>query len=139
GWALGIAIAVIVFTIISTLLPEPSEGPNPLAGALNVIFGAGLLLLSRRQWRASRAPSPQTPPPKWMSAIKATTTVGGLLLGLGLSTVNPKNLLLAASAGVVLGSGGLQVWQGVVAIAVFTALASLSVAVPVVGYLVLAE
>ena len=50
--------------------------------------------------------------------------------------VNPKNLALCLTAGVVIGSGGLSAGETAGAVSVFVILGSLSVAVPVVGYLV---
>jgi hypothetical protein len=53
--------------------------------------------------------------------------------------VNPKNLLLCVSAGVVIGTGGLSVQGEVVAVVVFTVLAACTVIVPVIGYAVAAD
>ena len=58
-----------------------------------------------------------------------------LWLGLLLSAVVPKNLLLALSAGLV-GEAGLSGGQAAVVIVLFTAIATSTVAVPVVAHLV---
>ena len=70
-----------------------------------------------------------------MSAIDSMTAGKGLGLGFLLSAVNPKNLLMAAGAGVVIGSAQLPTGDLVVAVVVFTVIAAASVAVPVIGYL----
>jgi threonine/homoserine/homoserine lactone efflux protein len=49
--------------------------------------------------------------------------------------LNPKNLLLAASAGLVVGSAALSSGQDAVVIIIFTLLAGSTVLVPVVAYL----
>jgi threonine/homoserine/homoserine lactone efflux protein len=59
-----------------------------------------------------------------------------LVLGLLLSAVVPKNLLLALSAGVIVAEAGLSVGEASVVIVVFTAIATSTVAVPVVAHLV---
>ena len=59
-----------------------------------------------------------------------------LVLGLLLSAVVPKNLLLALSAGVIVGEAGLSVGEATLVIIVFTAIATSTVAVPVVAHLV---
>ncbi len=56
-----------------------------------------------------------------------------------LSALNPKNLLLAAAAGAVIGSADLSMGDSAVAIAVFTVVASLTIAIPVLGYLIAGE
>ena len=74
-----------------------------------------------------------------MQAIDTLTVVKATGLGALLSGVNPKNLLLCASAGVVIGAGGLGTGGSVTAILVFTLLASTTVLAVVIGYLVAAD
>ena len=50
--------------------------------------------------------------------------------------MNPKNLTLGLAGGVIIASGGLSSGETAVAIAVFVVIASSTMAVPVVGYLV---
>lgn len=140
GWVAGVVIAVTAFTVLSSLLPE--EDPNaskPVQGTIKLVLGALLLLLAVKQWRGR--PRGEAPPelPTWMSAIDTLTPVKGLGLGVLLSALNPKNLIMAAGAGVVIGKGGLSTGQIVVAIAVYTAIAASTVAVPVIAYLVAAD
>jgi threonine/homoserine/homoserine lactone efflux protein len=74
-----------------------------------------------------------------MAAIDDFTFVKALGLGFLLSAVNPKNLIMAAGAGVIVGTAGLSVSGDAAAITVFTAIAASTVAIPVLGYLVAAE
>ena len=57
-------------------------------------------------------------------------------LGILLAAVNPKNLILGAAAGVVVGTSNLAVGNAVGAIGVYVLLAASTVVVPVVGFLV---
>lgn len=74
--------------------------------------------------------------PAWMAKIDELGPVAAFGLGVALSAVNPKNLLLAAAAGASLGALSLSTGETVGAIGVFTLLASLTVAVPVIGFLI---
>jgi threonine/homoserine/homoserine lactone efflux protein len=76
-----------------------------------------------------------------MKAIDTMTAVKGVGLGFVLSAVNPKNLIMAAGAGVVIGGtgAGLDTSAQVVSIAVFTVIAAASVAVPVIAYLLASD
>ena len=74
-----------------------------------------------------------------MSAVDTMTTVKAGGLGALLAAVNPKNLTLCLAGGVTIGSGGLPTGETAVAIAVFVTIASCSIAVPVLGYLVAAD
>jgi threonine/homoserine/homoserine lactone efflux protein len=140
GWVLGIVVAVTVFTLLSAILPaEDPDGSQPIKGGIQLLLGVLLLLLAARQWRGRPRGGAEPAMPKWMQAIDSITFPKALGLGLLLSAVNPKNLLLAASAGVTIGASGLEAGASVVAIAIFTLIAASTVLVPVVGYLVAAE
>jgi hypothetical protein len=135
GWLLGIIVATGIFTAIAGTL---QSGGAPSSGSSWVKIGLGALLLSVgwRQWAKRKGPHTT---PKWMAAIDDFNLVKALGLGFLLSAINPKNLIMAAGAGVIIGSAGLSVGSEVGTIAVFTALAASTVAVPVIAYLVASE
>ena len=137
GWVLGIVVAVVVFTLLGSIIPEqdPDEA-KPIAGVVKILLGAGLLFLALRQWRSRPAPGETAALPKWMAAIDTMTAGRGFVLGFLLSAVNPKNLLMAAGAGVIIGTSGLTGGEITVVIVVFVVIAACSVAVPVIAYLV---
>jgi len=136
GWVAGIVVAVVVFTLLSTLIPQgdPDES-KPVAGVIKIVLGLLLLVMAVRQWRGRPKPGATAVLPKWMSAIDSMTPVRALAIGFLLSAVNPKNLLMAVGAGVDIGGGGLTAGGATVVIVIFVLIASASVAVPVIGYL----
>jgi threonine/homoserine/homoserine lactone efflux protein len=135
GWLAGIVVAIVLFTLLSSLLPEQdSGGSSPVAGVIKIILGALLLLLALKQWRSRPAEGAKTKLPKWMAAIDSMTAGKALALAFLLAAVNPKNLLFAISAGVFIGSAGLTVGQATVVIVVFVLLAGCTVLIPVLGY-----
>jgi threonine/homoserine/homoserine lactone efflux protein len=73
-----------------------------------------------------------------VSAIDTMTAGKGFGLGFLLSAVNPKNLLMAISAGVIIGSAAITTGATIIVIVVFTIIAGCSVSVPVISYLVAA-
>ncbi|KRB37586.1 GAP family protein [Microbacterium sp. Root180] len=140
GWVLGIVVAVTAFTLLSSILPtDDADASQPITGVIQLVLGALLLLLAARQWRGRPRAGAEPAMPKWMQAIDSITFPKALGLGFLLSAVNPKNLLLSASAGVTIGASGLAGGAVVVAIAVFTVIAASTVLVPVVGYLFAAD
>jgi hypothetical protein len=68
--------------------------------------------------------------------VDSMTPSKALMLGLLLSAVVPKNLLLALSAGVIVGEARLSVGEASVVIVGFTVIATSTVAIPVVAHLV---
>lgn len=136
GWVLGIVVALVVFTVLASVItPGDPDAPQPVAGVIKLLLGALMLFMAVKQWRSRPHGDEEPPLPGWMAAIDSMTTVKGLGLGFLLSAVNPKNLLMAAGAGVTVGSAGLALGGMVTSVVVFTVIAAASVAVPVIGYL----
>ena len=77
--------------------------------------------------------------PKWMAGIDALTPWKACVLGLVLAGVNPKNLILTIGAAAGLAQLGASTTDAVVSLIVFVALASLTIAGPVVYYLLGAD
>jgi threonine/homoserine/homoserine lactone efflux protein len=139
GWVVGVAAAVTLFTLLSRLIPETDpDASQPVAGTIKLILGALLLLLAVRQWRARPAPGQTASLPRWMSAVDTMTFPRALALGLLLSAVNPKNLVMAVGAGVSVASAGLNAPATITVLAVFVLIAVSTVLVPVLAYLVAA-
>ncbi|WES63822.1 GAP family protein [Microbacter sp. GSS18] len=140
GWVGGIVVASALFTLLSSLLPEQeTDASQPIRAVIKIVLGALLLLLALRQWRGRPKDGEEPPLPKWMRAIDTISFGGALGLGFLLSAVNPKNLILAAGAGLVIGGAGLSVGESALVIGIFTVIAALTVAVPVIGYLIAAD
>ncbi|WP_396657523.1 GAP family protein [Microbacterium sp.] len=140
GWIIGIVVAVTVFTLLSSLLPEQdADASKPIQGIIRIVLGVLLLLVAVRQWRKRPRDGEEPKLPKWMQAIDKLSFVVAFGLGFLLSALNPKNLLMAAGAGVDIGSGDLGVGGIVGVIAIFTVIAASTVLVPVVGYLIAAS
>ncbi len=135
GWVVGIVVATAIFTALAGTLQTGGE-PSAAASWIKIILGALLLLVGICQWRGRGGKHDN---PKWMVAIDDFTFAKALGLGFLLSAVNPKNLIMAAGAGLIIGSAAPGLGGDALAIAVFTVLAASTVAVPVIGYLVAAE
>ena len=135
AWIVGIALVTTIVALIPGLESDESEA-SQTTGWVKLMLGTLLLLAAARQWRSRPGPDAEPPVPGWMSRIDQLGPRGALGLGFMLSAVNPKNLLLAAAAGASLGALPLSTSQTASAIIVFTAIATLTVTVPVLGYLI---
>jgi len=136
GWVVGIVLVTVVVLVLVGQAGNTAGGePSTLSSVLKLVLGAALILLAVRQWQGRPKAGETGAMPKWMDAIESFSFVRALLLGFGLSAINPKNLLLCLAAGTTIGAAHLPTGQVVVATVVFTLLACSSVAVPVVGYL----
>lgn len=132
GWVLGVLVATSAFTLLADVIPEPAEeGSQPVMGVIQIALGIGLLLLGLRQWRSRPGPGTTPELPAWMTKIDSMKVLAAFGLAFALAAVNPKNLLVAAAAGAVIGRADLDVIGITVTIAIFVLVASLTVLVPV--------
>jgi hypothetical protein len=136
GWLLGITLAVVTFTLLSLTLPKQDSAGPSASGVVKLILGGLLLLLGVQQWRTRPAQGEKAALPRWMSSIDSMNAVKALGLGFLLAAINPKNLLIAASAGVIIGGAGLSAGQAAIAITFYVLLAACTVLIPVSTYLV---
>lgn len=135
AWVIGIATV----TTIVLMLPgiESDDGaPSTTTGWIKLALALLLAAAAVAQWRKRPGPNEEAPMPKWMAKIEALVPAKAFGLGFILSAVNPKNLLLAAAAGVTLGSFDLSSGEAVTTVLVFTLLAGITVIVPVVAFLI---
>lgn len=140
GWVVGIAGALAVVTTIVTLVPPfKPDGGGLLSAGLTIAIGVAILLLGVRRWLRRDPTSADAPPPSWLASVDAMTPGRAGPLGLLLAVGNPKNVLLALGAGITIGATALNVPEEVVVSVVFVLVATASVSVPVIIYLVAAR
>lgn len=132
GWLAGTVITLVVFTLLSSILPERDpDQTRQIAGVIKIVVGAVVLLLAIRQIR-SRPDGGEGRMPPWTSL----TPLIGLRIGFFRSALHPTNLLFCLAAGTVLGTADLPVGETVVAGAVFTVIASSTVWLPTIVHLI---
>jgi len=109
-----------------------SGGPSTGTSALKLVLGIVLLGMAARQWRGRPAGDDDPPLPKWMGALDGFSPPKSLLGGLVVTGLNPKNLLLVAAGAAAVASAGATAGEEAVAWAIFTLIAIVGVATPVV-------
>jgi Sap, sulfolipid-1-addressing protein len=132
GWTGGVVIVVTVMTLVSGIAHGGARTPPTWAEWVKIALGVLLLARGVSRWR-SRAEDQDMP--RWMTTIDRFTLARSLGVGALLAALNPVNLILGISAGLIIGGAGLRPGGDVAVIIIFTAIASLTVGVPVVGFL----
>jgi threonine/homoserine/homoserine lactone efflux protein len=135
GWIVGLSVA---FTVVYTVADAGDAGSDETAsdtvGWLRVVLGVILLLLAGRTWR-KRPPAGDVPElPKWMAGVDYLQPLKALGLGLALSALNPKNLVLVVGAAAGIAALGASGGDAVVALVVFVVVGSLTIGTPLVYY-----
>ena len=136
GWVVGIA-GVTSLVLLLTGVDQARRGrPSSVASSVELVLGALLLLLALSQWLSRPKPGEATGLPRWMAAIDRLTAVRAGGLGLVLSALNPKALLVCLAAGATIAGSGLSGARATWSVVVFTVIAASTVAVPVLAYAV---
>ena len=139
GWVVGIFLVGIIVALV-TGAATGDNGPTPTwVGWVKIVLGVLLLLVGVKEWRGRPREASQATTPKWMSAIDDFTPVKAFGIAFALSALNPKNLLLVVAGAAAIATATTDTTERVVAMAIFTLVASLGVAVPYGIYLVMGE
>jgi hypothetical protein len=136
GWV----VALGAVSSVAYLLADAADAATDSTSADTISWGklaigAFFLVVAARQWHSRPTPGAEPAMPKWMAGIDAFTPLKSFTLALLLAGVNPKNLLLSAGAGAALATVGPTTTEAVVSLVVFVLLGSLTIAGPVVYYL----
>lgn len=134
GAVLGASTAIVGAADLSTD-PQRSRGASGLLLAL----GLFLLVVAVHKFRSRPAPGETAPMPKWMDGIAGFGPVKSLGTGVTIGAVNPKNIAVGVASAVIITSAGLSTGQTVVTVLIYTVIASLGVATPIVAMLVLGD
>ena len=136
GWIVGIAAAMSTLVAIASTQDLVSDGePSITVSWIELVLGVLLMLLAARQWRSRPAPGGANELPGWMERIDQMKPGAALGLAVLLSAVNPKNLLLIAGGADAVAQADLGSSDVVIAVAVFTVIGAISVAIPTLAYL----
>lgn len=135
GWVIGLVVLTVLFIFAGSLLASSNrEEPGVVASWIRLALGVALGFFAIQQFRSL---GKDVAPPAWMASLDSFSTSKALGLGLALGALNPKSVVLTASAGLAL--SGLSGSDLVIATSIYVACASLTVVVPVVMRLVRGE
>jgi threonine/homoserine/homoserine lactone efflux protein len=135
GWILGIAVACCASILLGGVLEFRSGTWQQYAAALlALLLGVVALVAAQRSWRRRPRHGQSPALPRWLATADQLSIGRSAGLGVLLSAANPKNLLLCQAAGTEIAQSHLPVSQQAWAVLLFTALAAITVALPVLTY-----
>jgi threonine/homoserine/homoserine lactone efflux protein len=138
GWIAGLVVVSVVVVLLVDTADDP-DTDDPGLNLSKIAIGVLFLVMAARQWTKRPRQGEEPEKPAWMTSIETATPQRAALLGAVFSGANPKNLALTLAAGASIAEGGLDGAETAIAIAVFIALASTTVAGPVLFYLLDAD
>jgi len=95
--------------------------------------------LGVKQWRARPRGDAQPPLPSWMETIDHFTPRRSAAIGVALSAINPKNLILTIGAAAAIAETGAAAGSEAVAVAAFVLIGTLGCGVPVALFFLMGE
>jgi len=138
GWVAGLlAVSVVVVLLVGS--GADPDGDDPGVDWLKIAIGILFLLMAAKQWTKRPKEGEEPEMPAWMATIDTATPPRAALLGAALSGANPKNLALTLAAVASIAEAGLDAGDTAIAVALFIALGSVTVAGSVLFYLVDAD
>ena len=136
GRIVGLALIVAAGLVIFTLINDPALGhrdhPRPAMSVARIVIGVLAIALAGRMWRRRNEPSR---PSLLTRRVEGLTVKGSVGLGLMVSAVDPASLSLGFLVGVDIAAARLPVPTAVIVSAAFVALATVTITVPLAGYL----
>jgi threonine/homoserine/homoserine lactone efflux protein len=135
GWIVGIVAVTIIVLILVGQANNTASGTPSTVSVIKIVLGALLVLMAARQWQKRPKERESAAMPKWMGAIDSFTFVEACGLGVLLSAVNPKNLIMCVAAGTTIGAAHLSRAQDIIAVVAFTGIAAGTVVIPVIANL----
>lgn len=137
GTVVGLTAVVTVFALVGGALPEPEpDASKPVLGIVQGVLGILAIVVAVSQWRKRPRDGAEPTMPRWMAGLGDLSVPAVLGMGVALSAVNPKNLILAANAGVTIGGSSLPVGQAIAVAAIVVLIGVSTVLVPVVANLI---
>jgi hypothetical protein len=136
GRIAGLVVIVAAGVVIFKLIDDPTlldrNHPRPVISIARIVIGALLIALAYRMWRKRNEPSKPSAMTRRVDGLTAKGSVG---LGLMVSAVDPASISLGLLCGVDIAAARAPVPTEVIVAAAFIALSTLTLTVPVAGYL----
>ena len=127
------AVAAVILAVESRAGATEGDDPATWVSVLTLVIGVLLLLLAYRKWTGRPAGGEPPGMPKWMEATQSLTAAKAAGMGVLLSGLNPKNLVLIGAAATGVAGSTDDAGERVVALAAFVAVGCAGGAIPVLA------
>jgi len=140
GFVVGVAAVLGAITAIASAANIDTDSQRSKgASGLLLALGVWLLVAAGQKFRSRPAPGETSPMPKWMDGIAGFGPGKSLAVGATVGAANPKNIAVGLASAITIASAGLPSGQVVATVAIYTVVASLGVATPIVAMLFLGD
>ena len=135
GWILALVVVSVIVLLVASDADDADSGTSTAVAVVLLLLGLLFVVMAWKQWQGRPQPGVEPAVPKWMAAVDRFTAGRSFGFGALLAGVNPKNLALTLAAAATIAKAGLDGGETAIAVAVFVIIGSLTVAGPVIYYL----
>ncbi len=139
GWVAGLTLVGTAVLVLSSGADASTSGSAGWVNVLKLLLGIALLVLSAKQWRLRPSEGEEPEMPSWMRSVDHFTPGRSASLGVALSAINPKNLILTVGGATAIAQTGAAAGSQAVAMVVFILIATIGAAAPVAIYFAMGE
>lgn len=136
GWVVGLVAVSAIVLVLASGADDADSTSSTAVNWAKVAIGLLFFAMAAKQWKSRPAKDEVPEPPKWTKSIDSFSPGKALVVGAALSGINPKNIALTFASSASIAQAGLDGTESAIAVMVFVIVASLTVAGPVVFYLV---
>jgi threonine/homoserine/homoserine lactone efflux protein len=136
GWLVGLSVLTALAIGISGRLGGLRQSPPHWAAWLRITVGTALIVFAVIRWLTRHGHDHL---PAWTRTLTSVTPSRAAVLGVTITVVNVKVLLICAAAGLAIGADALGISGTVLSAALFVGIAASSVAIPVLAYVAAGE
>ncbi len=140
GWIVGLAMLGSLVILLANAGKVSGGGtPSTLAYAIKLLLGLLFIFLAYLSWKRRPQPGNELQLPPWMATLDSFTSAKCFGFAALWGSVNPKNLGLTLAAALTIAQDNISGTRPWITLAVFVALASITVVAPVLYYLAAGE
>jgi threonine/homoserine/homoserine lactone efflux protein len=140
GFMLGVAAMLAGITALADAIGlSPGSERSRGTSALLLALGLFLIVVAVRKLLHRPRSEEEADQPRWMKGISGFGAGQSFLVGASVGALNPKNIAVAFASAVIVATAQLPVSEQIGIIAIYTLVASLGVAVPIVAALALGD
>jgi threonine/homoserine/homoserine lactone efflux protein len=140
GWVVGLTVVGTIVLLVARGASASDDGePATWVSLVKLVLGLLLVLVAVKQWRGRPRGDDEAQLPSWMTAVDHFTPVRAAAMGVALSAVNPKNLILTLGAAAAIAQTGISAGQQELALLVFVAVGTLGPGIPVAIFFAMGE
>lgn len=134
GWFIALVVNVFIFAFLFGASGVPQGGDPIGVRIFHFVLGVILILFALNEWKKRPKKGQKPAVPKWMREIAGFTPTKSFLIATALVTINAKNTVLDVAVGDLINNKAESIESGVVAIFVFSFIASFSILIPVIAF-----